>query len=100
MHARGHRIGVISGETTRIRTVKQRQIDAGVLFSNEGWESFAQEVRMNGHWIGTFVAKGDETEVEFTEHITVKKIFLKPFVKAYLKKQQAQFISDLKKALS
>lgn len=64
------------------------------------WEFDMENTRMNGHWIGTFVAKGDETEVEFTEHITVKKIFLKPFVKAYLKKQQAQFISDLKKALS
>ena len=27
-------------------------------------------------------------------------IFMKPFVKAYLKKQQAQFISDLKKGLA
>lgn len=58
-----------------------------------------ENTRMNGHWIGTFVAKGDETEVEFTEHITVKKIFLKPFVKAYLKKQQAQFISGFEKSV-
>lgn len=39
------------------------------------WEFDMENTRMNGHWVGTFVAKGDETEVEFTEHITVKKSF-------------------------
>lgn len=29
-----------------------------------------------------------------------RKLLMKPFVKAYLKNQQARYISDLKKALS
>ena len=40
------------------------------------------------------------TEIDFTEQVTAKKFFIKPFVKSYLKKQQAKFISDLKKAVS
>ena len=39
------------------------------------------------------------TEIDFTEQVTAKKIFMKPFIKSYLKKQQAQFVADLKKAV-
>lgn len=41
----------------------------------------------------------DETQIDFTENVTPKKWFMKPFVKLYLKKQQTQFVLDLKKAL-
>ena len=54
---------------------------------------------MKGHWVGIFTSKDNETEIDFTEYVTVKKIFMKPFVKSYLKKQQAQFVTDLKKAI-
>lgn len=54
---------------------------------------------MKGHWTGIFMKKGNETEIEFTEDVTAKKLFMKPFVKGYLKKQQELYISDLKKAL-
>lgn len=33
------------------------------------------------------------------ETVTAKKLLMKPFVKAYLKKQQAQYVPDLKKGL-
>ena len=49
--------------------------------------------------IGIFISKGDETEIDFTEDVTVKKFFMKPFIKSYLKKEQVQFIMDLKKSL-
>ncbi len=40
------KISFLEGDNRQIiDSLKQRQIDAGVLFSNEGWESFAQEVR-------------------------------------------------------
>ena len=58
-----------------------------------------ENCNMKGHWIGIFTSKGEETEIDFTEYVTAKKIFLKPFVKSYLKKQQKQFVSDLCKAL-
>ena len=54
---------------------------------------------MRGHWIGIFISKGDKTQIDFTEDVTPKKLIMKPFVKSSLKRQQAQFVSDLKKAL-
>ncbi len=47
-----------------------------------------------------FTQKGEDTEIDFTEDVTAKKIFMKPFVKSYLKKQQKQYISDLQRELS
>lgn len=64
------------------------------------WEFDMENGNMKGHWIGVFQQKGGETEIEFTENVNAKKIFMRPFVKLYLKKQQAQFIADLRKALS
>ncbi len=63
------------------------------------WEFDMENSNMSGHWVGVFTAKGEDTEVSFTENVTCKKLVMKPFVKAYLKKQQSQFVSDLEKAL-
>lgn len=63
------------------------------------WEFDMENGNMRGHWTGVFSQKGNETEVEFTEDVTAKKLFMKPFVKPYLKKQQTSFISDIKKYL-
>lgn len=55
---------------------------------------------MCGHWTGIFSkTKDNKTEISFTENITPKKWIMKPFVGIYLKKQQAVYISDLRKAL-
>lgn len=64
------------------------------------WEFDMENDNMKGHWIGIFTQKGEETEIYFTENVIAKKIFMKPFVKAYLKKQQKQYVSDLQKELS
>ena len=63
------------------------------------WEFDMENDNMKGHWSGTFTQIGEETEIDFTEDVTAKKVFMRPFVKAYLKKQQAQYIVDLKKVL-
>lgn len=55
---------------------------------------------IKGHWIGLFSVKGNKTEINFTEDVVAKKVLMKPFVKIYLKKQQALYISDLQKELS
>ena len=55
---------------------------------------------MKGHWTGIFTQKDGQTEIDFTEDVTAKKLFMKPFVKSYLKKQQSQYISDLRRELS
>ena len=59
------------------------------------WEFDMENSNMKGHWIGIFTAQGDETEIDFTECVEAKKWLLKPFVKSYLRKQQAQFVADI-----
>lgn len=54
---------------------------------------------MTGHWTGIFSYQNGITTIDFTEDVTAKKFFMKPFVKMYLKKQQETYICDLRKAL-
>ena len=63
------------------------------------WEFDMENSNMTGHWIGVFNDNGNETEIDFTEQVKAKKWFMKPFVKSYLKKQQARFVADIKRAL-
>ena len=65
----------------------------------ERWEFDMENSNMKGHWVGIFTQKEGKTEIEFTENVTVKKIFLRPFIKRYLRRQQALFVADLEKAL-
>lgn len=50
-----------------------------------------------GHWTGVFRETANGTEIIFTETITIKKWWLRPFAKIYIKKQQHRYIADLKK---
>lgn len=63
------------------------------------WEFDMENSNMKGHWTGIFTKKDGQTEIDFTEDVTAKKAIMRPFVKGYLKKQQAQYVSDLRKAL-
>ena len=63
------------------------------------WEFDMENSNMTGHWTGIFTAKGDETEIDFTEQVKAKKWLLKPFVKSYLRKQQTQFVADIIKKI-
>lgn len=63
------------------------------------WEFDMENDNMKGHWSGVFSAHDALTTIDFTENVTAKKLFMKPFVGIYLKKQQAAYIQDLKKAL-
>ena len=60
------------------------------------WEFDLENNTMQGHWRGVFLAKGKETELDFTEQIHCKKLILRPFIKLYLKSQQSRYVSDLK----
>ena len=51
------------------------------------WEFDMDNGNMSGHWTGVFTAKGEGTEIVFTEQVKAKKLLMKPFVKLYLKKQ-------------
>jgi hypothetical protein len=63
------------------------------------WEFDMENDKMSGHWLGLFSEKGGETIIDFTEYISPKKWFLKPFVKIYLKRQQSQYVKDLMRVL-
>ena len=63
------------------------------------WELEMDNANLHGRWVGRFRQRGLATMVDFTEYVSVKKVWMKPFVKGYLKKQQAQFITDLRRAI-
>lgn len=65
----------------------------------ERWEFDMENSNMIGHWTGTFSNKNGQTEIEFTEEVTAKKLIMRPFVKAYLKRQQKKYVMDLRRAL-
>ncbi|MBQ9991788.1 MAG: polyketide cyclase [Lachnospiraceae bacterium] len=65
----------------------------------ERWEFDLENSNMKGHWTGVFSVQNGQTEIEFTEDITAKKLIMKPFVKSFLRKQQELYVSDLRKAL-
>ena len=63
------------------------------------WEFDMENSNMKGHWTGVFKEMDGLSEIEFTEEVTAKKLLMKPFVGAYLKKQQAQYVADLQRAV-
>ena len=63
------------------------------------WEFDMENSSMSGHWTGIFTEKDGQTEIEFTENVVPKKLIMMPFVKAFLKRQQKQYVTDLEKAL-
>lgn len=63
------------------------------------WEFNMENSNIEGHWTGIFTEQNGQTEIDFTEDVTAKKLIMKPFLKAFLKKQQQLYISDLRKAL-
>lgn len=54
---------------------------------------------MHGTWVGLFSDDQGKTVIDFTEDVTAKKLALRPFVGLYLRKQQAAYVADLRKAL-
>lgn len=63
------------------------------------WKFDMENSNMKGHWTGIFIETDGQTEIDFTEEVTAKKFFMKPFVKSFLKKQQELYVSDLRKVL-
>lgn len=63
------------------------------------WAFELENKNMKGQWIGVFSEKDGQTEIDFTETVTAKKWFMKPFVETFLKRQQALYVSDLEKAV-
>lgn len=63
------------------------------------WRFELENKNIKGVWIGRFLSHGGSTTLDFTESVTAKKLYMKPFVGAYLRKKQYQYFVDLKKEL-
>ncbi len=63
------------------------------------WEFDMENSNMKGHWTGLFSQMDGQTEIDFTEDVTVKKPIMRLFIRSFLKKQQETYIKDLRKAL-
>lgn len=70
-----------------------------VFKPNSLYEFDIENDNMTGHWTGKFSVQNGMTAIEFTEDVSPKRTIMKPFVKGYLKKQQAAYLRDLRKAL-
>ena len=64
------------------------------------YEFEMENENMKGYWVGIFgKTQNGGTMIDFTEEVKPKKFILKLFVKGYLRKQQKQYVEDLRKAL-
>lgn len=93
----------ITGETQFIEVTREGFETTFTITSKvpcERWEFDMENANMKGHWTGIFTQTDEGTELELIEDVSPKKLIMKPFVKSYLKKQQAQYLADLEAALS
>lgn len=60
------------------------------------YEFDMENSNMIGHWTGTFSDSNGKSCLVFTETVQAKKFYLKPFLKMYLRKQQTNYINDLR----
>jgi len=74
-------------ETSFTITVVEPLMKYSFLMDNEN---------LSGEWTGYFTETGGGTEILFTESVRLKKWWLYPFAKWYLKKRQKRYVSDLR----
>lgn len=63
------------------------------------YEFDMENENIQGHWIGLLEQTPTGTRLDFTENVTAKKVWIKPFIGIYLARQQKVYMDDLKKAL-
>lgn len=63
------------------------------------YEFDMENENMQGHWIGTFEKTAAGTRADFTEKVTAKKLWMKPFTGLYLANQQKRYMEDLRRKL-
>ena len=91
---RGHRSFV---EYTREGFPTQFTVTCAEPFQR--WEFDLENANLRGHWVGTFTETAGGTVLCFTETVEVKRWWMGPFVRGYLKRQQARYVEDLRRAL-
>lgn len=63
------------------------------------YEFDIQNRNLHGHWVGTLQESKQGTLLTMSEEVSVANPIINLFAAAYLKKQQAQYIADLRKVL-
>lgn len=63
------------------------------------WAFTMENGNMWGFWEGTFEAAEGGTRLHCTETVNAKHWWMRPFVPGYLKRQQKQYLDDLRKEL-
>ena len=63
------------------------------------WAFRLENSSLRGRWVGEFAPQGGGTRLRFTEEVQPKRWWMGPFVKGYLKGQQARYAGDLRRAL-
>lgn len=74
-----------------------------VITAKEPYSFYAFNIdneNMSGRWYGKFTSENNKTVVEFTEELSAKKAMPSFLIKMYIKKQQRQYIKDLKKCIN
>lgn len=66
---------------------------------HERYEFDMKNDNMSGHWTGIFTKSNARTRVTLIEEVEVNGLVKSLFAGMYLKKQQKNYIADLKKAL-
>lgn len=97
------KIEIIASQNQFIEYTKENYPTTFTITNFTPYKKYAFEMNndnMSGYWIGIFTYENGITTIDFTENITAKKFYLKPFIKIYLKKQQTTYIKDLKNELS
>lgn len=56
------------------------------LEPHKRWEFDLENDNIAGHWSGLFSEADGQTQLVLVENVTAKKFWLRPFVKAYLKR--------------
>ena len=64
------------------------------------WAFTMENGNMSGAWEGHFVETANGSRLACSETVTAKRWWMRPFVPGYLKRQQALYLEDLRRALS
>lgn len=64
------------------------------------WAFTMENCNMSGAWEGHFEETANGSRLVCTETVNAKRWWMRPFVPGYLKRQQALYLNDLRRALS
>ena len=63
------------------------------------WAFDLENANLTGRWTGEFRQAEGGAQVTFTEYITPRKGWMRLFTRVYLRRQQARYLADLRRAL-